>query len=85
MEDRDPAVGSYLNPEEEERARLREDFDYNDANHDGRITLDEFIALMRGLDEDFTADECRIGFEEIDTDRSGTIGFAEFAAWWRER
>lgn len=37
MAERDPAVAGYVDPGGEERARLREDFDFNDANGDGRI------------------------------------------------
>lgn len=84
MAERDPAVGGYVDPAGEERTRLREDFDFNDANHDGRITLGEFTRFMQALAADFSAEECRIGFEEIDTDRDGAIGFDEFVAWWGE-
>ena len=46
----------YVKPGAEERARLREDFDYNDLNKDGRLTMGEFIRFMRNVDEDLTAD-----------------------------
>jgi Ca2+-binding EF-hand superfamily protein len=69
----------------EERARLREDFDYNDLNHDGRLTLGEFIRFMRNVDEDLTAEQCEIGFDEIDTNRDGAIEFEEFVAWSTRR
>ena len=68
-----------------ERARLREDFDYNDLNHDGRLTLGEFIRFMRNVDEDLTAEQCEIGFDEIDTNRDGAIEFEEFGAWSTRR
>jgi hypothetical protein len=37
---------------------------------------------MEDLDENLTAQECQIGFDEIDLDRDGAIGFEEFAGWW---
>lgn len=85
MAERDPAVEGYVDPHGEERARLREDFDFNDADHDGRITLGEFVRFMSALDAGLTAEECRIGFAEIDLDGDGAIEFDEFAAWWAER
>ena len=78
---RDRTTLDYVRPGAEERARLREDFDYNDVNHDGRLTLGEFIHFMHNMDEDMTSEECQIGFDEIDTDRDGAIEFEEFVAW----
>jgi Ca2+-binding EF-hand superfamily protein len=78
---RDRTTLDYVRPGAEERGRLREDFDFNDVNHDGRITLGEFIRFMRNMDEDITAEECQIGFDEIDADRDGAIDFPEFEAW----
>jgi Ca2+-binding EF-hand superfamily protein len=78
---RDRTTLDYVKPDAEERGRLREDFDFNDLNHDGRLTLGEFIRLMRSVDEDLTAEQCQIGFDEIDTNRDGVIEFEEFVAW----
>lgn len=78
---RDRTTLDYVKPGAEERARLREDFDFNDLNHDGHLTLGEFIRFMRNVDEDMTAEECEIGFEAIDTDHDGVIDFPEFEAW----
>ncbi|MDB6092273.1 MAG: hypothetical protein JWN85_5057, partial [Gammaproteobacteria bacterium] len=30
-------------------------------------------------------EDLQIGFDEIDTNRDGSIDFDEFAAWWNER
>ncbi len=79
--DRDRTTLDYVKPGTEERGRLREDFDANDVNHDGRLTLGEFIRFMQTLDENITTEECQIGFDEIDADRNGTITFEEFFAW----
>ena len=78
---RDRTTLDYVRPGAEERARLREDFDYNDLNHDGRLTLGEFIRFMHNIDENMTAEECQIGFDEIDSNRDGAIEFKEFEAW----
>ena len=78
---RDRTTLDYVKPGAEERARLREDFDFNDLNHDGHLTLGEFIRFMRNVDEDMTAEECQVGFDAIDTDHDGVIDFEEFVAW----
>jgi calmodulin len=82
---RDRTTLDYVRPGAEEQGRLREDFDFNDLNHDGRLTLGEFIRFMRSVDENMTAAECQIGFDEIDTNRDGAIEFAEFEAWAKGR
>jgi Ca2+-binding EF-hand superfamily protein len=82
---RDRTTLDYVRPGAEERARLREDFDFNDINHDGHLTLGEFIRFMRNVDENMTAEECEIGFEEIDTNHDGAIDFDEFETWARDR
>jgi calmodulin len=85
MRDRDRTTLDYVRPGAEQRGRLREDFDYNDLNRDGRLTLGEFMRFMGTVDEDITAEELQIGFDEIDTNRDGSIDFEEFAAWWNDR
>jgi len=52
---------------------MREDFDFNDLNRDGRLSLGEFIRFMGNVDEDITTEELQIGFDEIDTNRDGAI------------
>lgn len=69
-------------PSREQLDELREDFDFNDANRDGRIQFPEFAALLGGLEAGMSDEEARIGFDEIDTDDDGVIGFDEFVAWW---
>lgn len=72
-------------PTPEEIAELRESFNYNDPNADGKIDLDEFRRMLDDLEAGVSADEARIGFDEIDTDDDGAIGFDEFISWWSER
>jgi calmodulin len=85
MADRDRTTLDYVRPGAEQRGRLREDFDFNDLNKDGRLTLGEFIRFMNTVDENVTAEECEIGFDEIDTDHDGAIEFDEFVAWMSQR
>jgi len=85
MSERDRTTLDYVKPGTEERGRLREDFDFNDLNKDGKLTLGEFIRFMENTDENVTSEEAQIGFDEIDVDRDGTITFEEFAAWLSER
>jgi EF-hand domain pair len=82
--DRDRTTLDYIKPGAENVGRLREDFDFNDLNKDGRLTLGEFIRYMQSVDENMTAEECQIGFDEIDANGDGAIGFDEFLAWWSE-
>jgi len=84
MSDRDRTTLDYVKPGAEKRGRLREDFDFNDVNHDGRLTLGEFIRYMQALDENMSAEEIQIGFDEMDRNRDGAISFEEFLEWWRQ-
>ncbi len=69
-----------LSPEQLDE--LREDFEFNDANGDGRIEYEEFKELLEFLEADMSNGEIRTGFAEIDTDHDGAIEFDEFVAWW---
>lgn len=72
-------------PSPEKIAELRESFQYNDPNGDGRIDFGEFRNMLRDLEANVAADEARIGFSEIDTDNDNAIEFDEFIEWWSER
>lgn len=71
-------------PTPEEIAELRESFTYNDPNRDGKIDFGEFRSMLKDLEANTSADEARIGFDEIDTDNDGAIEFDEFIEWWSE-
>ena len=71
-------------PNEEELDELREAFDYNDRDGDGRIRLDEFAAMLDELEAEMSENDVEIGFKDIDTNDDGLIDFTEFVAWWAE-
>jgi len=69
----------------EELAELRENFDYNDLNKDGKIELGEFVSMLRELETGTEFAEAQLGFRDIDTDKDGAIEFDEFIEWWLDR
>jgi len=72
-----------LTPEEYDE--LKESFQYNDSDEDGKIVFDEFVNMLDELEADVAEEEARIGFRVIDTDRDGAIELDEFIEWWSER
>jgi Ca2+-binding EF-hand superfamily protein len=66
----------------EELAELREGFEQFDADRDGLLQFEEFLAFVTELDPNLSVEEARIGFESIDSDRNGVINFDEFVEWW---
>ena len=69
-------------PSSEFLRELKEDFSYCDENNDGRLQYAEFVRLLENLDAGMSAEEYRIGFQEVDTNRDGYIDFEEFVSWW---
>ena len=53
-------------------------FDRADENGDDQVTLTEFRGLMRELDRHMHDNAVATDFLQIDTNRDGRIGFAEF-------
>ena len=72
-------------PTPEEIAELRESFQYNDPNGDGKIDFGEFLQMLIDLEANVDREEARIGFDEIDIDNDHAIEFDEFIEWWSER
>jgi Ca2+-binding EF-hand superfamily protein len=64
---------------------LMQIFNHFDGDNNGRIDRGEFGRLMHALGADAPEAELDIGFEALDSDRSGTIEFNEFGAWWMSR
>lgn len=71
-------------PTEEELDELRESFDYNDRDGDGRIELEEFAEMLDELEAEMSKRDVEIGFKDIDSNDDGLIDFDEFVAWWTE-
>lgn len=72
-------------PSPEEIAELRESFQYNDPNGDGKIDFGEFVDMLNDLEANVGREEARIGFDEIDADNDHAIEFEEFVQWWSDR
>jgi len=70
------------NPSDERIEELREAFEYNDRDQDGRIELDEFIAMLEDLEAGTSRQDASVGFQDIDTNDDGLIDFDEFVKWW---
>ena len=68
----------------EEYDELKESFEYNDSNDDGKIDFTEFLSMLNDLEADISEAEARIGFRAIDTDRDAAIELGEFVEWWSE-
>ena len=81
MTHKDRTTLDYLRPGTEDRVRARENFRLTDADGDKQITFDEFVTFMADFDPGMSADELRIGFDEIDSDHDGVISFDEFRNW----
>ncbi len=61
---------------------IEELFDQADEDRDDQISLTEFRGLMITLDRQMHDDAVARSFLEIDSNRDGRIGFAEFRTWW---
>lgn len=61
---------------------IEELFDRADEDGDDQINLTEFRGLMLELDREMRDNAVATRFLEIDTNRDGRIGFAEFRSWW---
>lgn len=70
--------------DEEKIEELREAFEYNDRDGDGKIEIGEFVTMLDELEAGVTAAEARLGFQDIDRNDDGLIDFNEFVAWWTE-
>jgi Ca2+-binding EF-hand superfamily protein len=61
---------------------IEELFDRADEDGDDQINLTEFRGLMLELDRQMHDNAVATRFLEIDSNRDGRIGFAEFRSWW---
>lgn len=62
---------------------VRAAFDRADSNKDDALDAVEFAQVASSLGTELTNDELEAVFGLLDSDRSGTISFQEFEAWWK--
>jgi Ca2+-binding EF-hand superfamily protein len=67
----------------QELERVRESFEFADADADGMLDFAEFSALLKILAPDTTVQQAAEGFSMVDTNSDGQIDHDEFLAWWR--
>lgn len=63
---------------------LRDNFEYFDADGDGRLSRKEFGELMSALGATEEGTDSSRGFSSIDVNSSGGIDFEEFAEWFKD-
>lgn len=62
----------------EQIARLKEVFEYFDADHSGSIDADELVNVFSSMGQTVTQEEMREMIDQVDEDGSGQIEFEEF-------
>ncbi|MFT5354810.1 MAG: Ca2+-binding EF-hand superfamily protein [Polyangiales bacterium] len=70
---------------EPEVSELKEIFDHFDVDKNGVIDRNEFRALLRSLDEDFSEEDVAMGLKVLDENENDVIDWDEFAGWWGDR
>jgi hypothetical protein len=85
-----------LTPEEAELIEMREKFEDIDKDGSGELDEAELKALLQNLFKEQNPEEKQAKLEKdakkkakeilktMDTDKSGTVDFAEFSAWWKD-
>jgi hypothetical protein len=68
----------------QERLASRGVFNDFDTDHDGEVTLNEFIARYQKIDPNTSTEQLKQLFKEADKDGSGTLSFNEFLKMGRK-
>ena len=68
---------------QEKLRALKDAFDFSDSDGNGKIDFVEFVTLLEEFEVSIDTAQAQSGFEALDTDNDGMIGFDEFMAWWR--
>jgi len=66
-------------------AEFKEMFQYFDRNHSGKLSKLEFKGVLQSVGEDPTDDEMEKLMQIVDTDRDGSITFADFTDYMVKR
>lgn len=70
---------------EDELAELKEIFDHYDADKNGVIDRNEFRALLKSLDEEFSEEDVLMGLKVLDENENDVVDWDEFVGWWGSR
>merc|ERR1711964_108455 len=64
--------------------RLKAEFDRFDKDNSGEIDQQEFMSIVRTLPggDKLGMSMLKVAFQQIDEDKSGYVGFSEFAEWY---
>ena len=54
----------------------------SDDDESGELDYQELASLAEALGSDLSPRQLEVALDVLDTDRSGSISFAEFSAWW---
>ena len=54
----------------------------SDDDESGELDYQELANLAEALGSDLSPRQLEVALDVLDTDRSGSISFAEFSAWW---
>jgi Ca2+-binding EF-hand superfamily protein len=57
---------------------LKEVFDLVDADHNGKISLDEVRVMLKDMDQSIPEDEIQSVLKSLDIDQTGVVNFEEF-------
>ncbi len=68
----------------EELKKVKDSFDFADADSNGAIEFKEFAELLRVLSPDTDVEQAATGFSMVDTDSDGQISYDEFVTWWQQ-
>jgi len=69
---------------DDDRQKMKDNFDFADADGNGSIDFKEFAELLRVLSPDTSVEQAGAGFSMVDIDSDGQISYDEFAAWWQQ-
>ena len=70
---------------DEEQQELQEIFSHFDTDGNGVIDRNEFRALLKSLDPDFSEDDVLMGLKVLDANENDVIDWDEFVDWWGGR
>jgi hypothetical protein len=57
---------------------LKEVFDLVDADHNGKISLDEVRVMLKDMDQSIPEEEIQSVLKSLDIDQTGVVNFEEF-------